>query len=215
MPRQYTDISHFRAPFKNWPGIGADALDPVAAMIDTEPNGVRVFKPAIADIILKMLSGFSVIFLDNTSVKLDAKTPGDPREGADVWVARQLKDGNTVVAQGVGGAHLFGMPIVMDRFLRAGSGEAFEKEATAGVTPVGAVLARGGKLGLFGLGPVGTAGVFLVAAGALFWGAKRLSKKRRAVANRRKSKRMSAADKRYADWYLSRHQRRGTKRRSR
>lgn len=180
--RQYTDISHFRAPFKNWPGIGADTgapLDPVAAMIDTESNGVRVFKPAIADIILKMLSGFSVIFLDNTSVKLDAKTPNDPREGADAWVQRQLKDGNTVVAQGAGGAHLFGMPIVMDRFLRAGSGTAFEKEATAGVTPVGAVLARpASKAGLFGLGPVGTAGVFLVGAVGLLWGAKRLSKKR-------------------------------------
>lgn len=190
MARQYTDISHFRAPFKNWPGIGADTgapLDPVAAMIDTESSGVRVFKPAIADIILKMLSGFSVIFLDNDSVKLDARLPNDVREMAGEWVLRKLSEGKTVVAQGAGGAHLFGMPIVMDRFLRAGSGTAFEKEATGGVTPVGAVLARpASKAGLFGLGPVGTAGVFLVGAVGLLWGAKRLSKKRRATPNRRR-----------------------------
>lgn len=195
--RQYTDISHFRAPFKNWPGIGAgeaaaaaQPLDPVSAMIDTEDSGVRVFKPAIADIILKMLSGFSVIFLDNDSVKLDAKTPGDPREGADAWVQRKLKDGMTIVAQGAGGAHLFGMPMVMDRFLRAVSGTAAEKEATSGVTPVGAVLARPtSKMGLFGFGPVGTAGVLLVAAVGLMWGAKRLHKRRRATPNRRRNRR--------------------------
>lgn len=192
--RQYTDISHFRAPFKNWPylGIGADAgpaaIDPAAAMIDTESNGVRIFKPAIADIILKtMLEGFSVIMLgsDPDSVKLDPKLANDIRESATAWVKRKLNEGKTVVAQAAGGAATFGLPIVQDRFLRAASSTAQELEYTGGVTPLGAVLARPfSKMGLFGLGPLGVAAVVLgvVGVGVYFFG----KKKRTATANRRR-----------------------------
>jgi hypothetical protein len=199
MHRRYADISHFRAPFKNWPslsGFGAAATPAtpadqasaaalVAATIDTESDGVRVFKPAIAKAILDGMGAWSIVHIDNDNVKLEPALPNDVRETAASWIKRH--GGMSIVAGTTGGAQLFTSALPVERYLSAVKGHDGELAATGGATPLGAVLVRGGLFaGLFGkLGPVGVAAVALLGVGAVVVVAKH-HKRRRAVANRRR-----------------------------
>jgi len=193
MARMYADISHFRAPFKNWPSLAAaDPSPPAAASADpsvlvVDKNGVAAFQPSVASAILKMLDGMAVIFIDNDNVKLDALQPSDIRQKASDWVKQKLGEGKTVVAGTTGGAQLFASGAAVDRFLSGVVGTAGEQTATAGTTPLGAVLARPSMLsGLASkLGPVGMAAVALLAVGGIVLLTKK--KHHQAIANRKRS----------------------------
>lgn len=183
----YTDIAHFRAPFKNWPylgmapsvyaGIGATAEGvPGApqtpapdAFLDTEKSGVRIFKPQVVDVLMQMLGTQGILLLGNDeNVQLVEAIP--EREKANAWVKRKLAEGKTIVAGTSGGAYLFGIPMPgITKYLQAVKGLDAEKAATAGLLPLGAVLARPStaltKAGL--LGPIGIAAIALLAVGGL------------------------------------------------
>lgn len=209
MARVYNDISHFRAPFKNWPYLGAGGLgatvigttadgqplvslpsttgtvttvaDPTVPVsptdpslyIDTDSKGVRVFKPALADLLMKSLAAYATIFLDNDSVILTPAVPNDVRPLASAWAAGKLAAGKTIV----GGASVGGVPqsaqyIALpgtDKILRA-IAPSDEASVTGGVTPLMAVIARSSvsTASMFGLGPVGMAAVALLAVGGVF-----------------------------------------------
>ncbi len=181
---RYTDISHFRAPYKNWPSLGADTGVVAGGPFVTEADGVRVYNPELLPGIIALLSGYSVVFLDNDSVQLESVLVGapDPRQNAVVWVNQQLGAGKTVVLQSPSGAAAAITPGNVLRWLRSGKGRAFEKEATGGVDPVGAILARPAgasttpglsKAGVFG--PIGVAAAVLAVGGIAYWA---ISKKR-------------------------------------
>lgn len=177
---RYTDISHFRAPYKNWPSLGADA-GPIAAPgpFATEADGVRVYNPELLPGIIALLGAYSVIFLDNDSVQLDPVLQGAPdiRQNAVVWVNQQLGAGKTVVLQSPSGATAAISPGAVVRFLRSGKGRAFEREATGGVTPIGAIVARpagapdaGGGVSRAGmLGPIGVVAAVLAVGGIAYY----------------------------------------------
>lgn len=166
--RTYADISHFRAPYKNWPslsGMGAvQAAQDSPLPIVGQTNGVAEFTPAVADLILKAMPSYSIVHIDDNNVKLEPAVPKDVRETAAAWISRH--SGSTIVAGTTGGAQYFlsgGMPV--ERYLTAVK-PTREAEIAATAGGLGAVLKR--PAGLFAkLGPVGVAAVALVALGAV------------------------------------------------
>lgn len=190
MHRRYAEISHFRAPFKNWPsisGYGAADDSAAAAAITTDKDGLRSFKPQIADVLLAMLNAYSIIHISNDDVKIDPIVPGDIRETAASWLKRKVADGKIVLAGTSAGAHMFGVPVAnVDKVLVAVKGRQAAIEKTVGLTPMLAVLAKPAGIGALvaGMGPVGIAVGALVVVG----GVALLAKKRRrsAVPNRRR-----------------------------
>lgn len=198
MTRMYADVSHFRAPFKNWPSLSA--TDPAAPTSPLDPatvldkvDGVASFKPQVADTIFQFLATQRVIVLDADSVTVvpaDAVDAAQPllRESADAWVKRKIGEGKTVVAGSTGGAVLFPTPTPgIQKYLQAVKGHEAEVAATAGDSPLGAVLARPtGLASIFGkIGPIGVAALAVIGVG----GAVLLFKKkprRHATANRRR-----------------------------
>jgi len=197
----YTEISHFRAPYKNWPHLGVGQAPAAArpAMITapgaqafapfmTDANGVRVFQPQVADAVLTMLQGFSVIFLTPDSVKIEPAVPGDVREKASAWVSRKLGEGKSIIAGSPAGIQAFITPVLVDRTLEAVKGLAGEKEkAGAGTLALTALLARPKAMAAAGLmGPIGIAAIALVVVGGIAYFAMR--KPRRAKSNRRRAK---------------------------
>lgn len=189
---KYTDISHFRAPYKNWVSLGAVTGAPVDDEIIVDPDGVAAIQPAVLQTYLGRLAQFSVIFLDNDSVQLAPVQQGDPRENAVVWGNRKLAEGKTVVLQSPSGVGtLLNPPPGAVYYMRSGSGRAFEKEAaTVLATPdgqrmaIGAILAKPGGLAKASLlGPVGIV-VGVVGVGALAYLA--FSKPKRAAKNGRR-----------------------------
>jgi hypothetical protein len=188
--RTYADISHFRAPYKNWPSLSGEGLlsgegfpAPEVPAIITEASGVREFTPAAAKIILGAMSAWSVVLVPTTmdSVNLEPAVPGDLREKASEWIDRRWT--STIIAGTTGGAHYFlsgGVPV--GRYLTAVK-PTKEAEVAATVSGQGAVLKR--PVSLFAkLGPVGVTAVALVAVGAVVLVMK---KKKRATPNRRRS----------------------------
>lgn len=183
MNRVYYDISHFRAPYKNWAhlsGFGAaaaSALPPEqAVMVDVEADGTAVLKPAIQKTVSDYLQSRVVrIIGDDNNVALDPALAGDIRENAWAWLNRKLNAGMTVLAGSSSGVAGLGMPTeIVQKFLKAVSTNPEAQAATA--QGQFAVLARPAASGkppikaepsLFAkIGPVATIGV-LAAGGVL------------------------------------------------
>ena len=115
----YTDISHFRAPYKNaypYTGISGFGQDPAAAVSELVVVGGRKgpkYKPATAKKILESLKGMRAIFLSPTSIAVAPLTPAeraaaaaDPNARAMLesslaskWVDEQLALGHIVFAK--------------------------------------------------------------------------------------------------------------------
>lgn len=182
MNRVYYDISHFRAPYKNWAqlsGFGAagPALPPEQlAMVDVEADGTLVLKKPIQKTVSDYLQSRVVrIIGDDNNVALDPALPGDIRENAWAWLNRKLNAGMTVLAGSSSGVAGLGMPTeIVQKFLKAVSTNAEAQVASA--QGQFAVLARPAASGkppvktepsLFAkIGPMGTIAV-LAAGGAL------------------------------------------------
>lgn len=200
MARTYADISHFRAPFKNWPsisGFGEEvAADPnvteaaIAATVDTDEDGIRYFKPQVKDALMAILPTLSVVFLDDNNVKVEPRVPSDVRQDAASWVEEKAKKGLSIIAGSTGGVQFFPVPITgVDRYLSAAKTKDELIEKTGGVNPLGAVLVKGSAASglMASLGPVGIAAVALLGIGGIAL----LMKKRRRTAtpNRRRRRR--------------------------
>jgi hypothetical protein len=179
MGRVYTEISHFRAPYKNWPylGVGADAAtvaDPSAAMYTTDANGVRVLTPAASTTLINLIAAASTIFIDNDNVKLDSKSLNDSRPSAVDWINQHLAQGKTIVIGTTAGLiSLITATSPIDIVLMAVSGSSGEVTAAGpGTLPITAVLSRPppGILSTMGgkLGPLGYAALAVVGASALY-----------------------------------------------
>lgn len=106
----YTDISHFRAPYKNsyiYTGVGADESGPPMALSQsTELKGGLVhWKPDVADTIITGLKAYNAIFLSERAVQLVPFTAEQAAsaelvetQSAAAWLQRELKRGNIVFA---------------------------------------------------------------------------------------------------------------------
>jgi hypothetical protein len=187
MTRTYYDVSHFRAPYKNWAylsGFGATGGTPgaplapqVQAMVDVDPDGTLVLKPAIQKTVSDFLQTRVVLVIGNdlnVSLQPSAGT-GDVRENAWAWFNRQLGAGRTVLAGSTAGVAGLGMPTeAVQKLLMAVGTPAEARVATTG--GLYAVLARPASAGkpaagpgLFAkLGGVGTAVVVLAGAGLAY-----------------------------------------------
>lgn len=170
----YTDVSHYRAPYKNayfagfggYRGFGEEAaataagpspgtpITPVpvaipeaqAQAVDIGPDGIRVFKPAVAATIQLLLQGSSVVLIggaDSDDVRFEPTVPMDIRENALAWCNRKLAQGKSVLAGSTAGLVSVLVPGGQDKLLKAVSGHAGEL-ASAGpqALPFYAVLAR-------------------------------------------------------------------------
>lgn len=226
----YTEISHFRAPYKNWPHLGvgpsvagrwpmsgigelqwaaagfgataapsatASPIAPDLSPVQTQ-DGVRVFRPQVADAVLTMLQAFSVIFLTNDSVKIEPAVPGDVRQKASDWIKQKLAEGKTIIAGSPAGIQAFVTPVVVDRTLESVKGADAEKDkAGPNTLPLTAVLVRPSGLAKAGLmGPVGIAVLALAGVGLVAYLATRKRHRakpnrarRHAVTNRRRRRR--------------------------
>jgi hypothetical protein len=187
----YTDISHFRAPYKNWISLGAEApaataaptvpgsIPPQqAALLVAEPDGSLALKPEVAKLLTAQLQGHVIVVFDDNNVKLAVPLPGDVRENALTWMMRKLQEGKTIIAgtaMGVSGLILPTGPV--DKNLQAISAPGQVKQMTEqGVYGVlvrpfaGAGAAKAGVLG-----PLGVAVVVLGVAGIAYaiWGKKK------------------------------------------
>jgi len=161
----YTDVSHYRAPYKNayFAGFGAEAdataaaaatpIVPPAAPIpdaqsvavDIGPDGVRVFKPQVAATIQLLLGNSSVVLIggaNSDDVRFEPTVPMDIRENALAWTKRKLAEGKTVLAGSTAG--LVGvLAPTGDKLLKAVKGPAGEvQSAGPQALPFYAVLAR-------------------------------------------------------------------------
>jgi hypothetical protein len=186
----YTDISHFRAPYKNWISLGAEAAPPTAppavpgsippqqaALLVAEPDGSLALKPEVAKLLTAQLQGHVIVVFDDNNVKLAVPLPGDVRENAFSWMMRKLQEGKTIIAgtaMGVSGLILPTGPV--DKNLQAISAPGQIKQMTEQgtyavlVRPHGAGVAKAGVLG-----PLGVAVVVLGVAGIAYaiWGKKK------------------------------------------
>lgn len=198
------DISHFRAPYKNFPGMnGFGALipggaDPAAAsqesaigqgdLFTVDKNGVSVLTLKGFGMLSEALPVSRVIFLDNDNVKFEGAAPSDTRKKASTWVAEKLAEGKSIVFGSPAGLVSAFKPIVVDRVLMAVSGTKGELDK-AGPQSRGlsAVAARPKtELATAGMGTFGWALLIGAVVGVVAVTAKR---KRRAVANPRRHRR--------------------------
>jgi hypothetical protein len=162
----YTDVSHYRAPYKNayFAGFGAEAAatpaeplpgsapaapipDVQAIAVDVGPDGVRVFKPQVAATIQLLLGQSSVVLIggaDSDDVRFEPAVPMDIRENALSWVKRKLGEGKSVLAGSTAGlTAVLAPPGGADKLLKAVKGTAGEvQSAGPQALPFYAVLAR-------------------------------------------------------------------------
>lgn len=176
----YTDVSHFRAPYKNavfsgyggWGGYGA-AGDPAPApagapeaaaapLFTTDPDGIRVLTPTIAATVQLLLQGSSVVYIgpvNGDDVRFEATVPGDIRENAWAWCQKKLGEGKSILVGSTAGLPGIFMPPPVQKLLKAVKGKSGELDA-AGPTalPLYAVLTRpapGAAKALMLSGPLG------------------------------------------------------------
>jgi len=158
----YTDVSHYRAPYKNayFAGFGAEAATPAtpavppaapipdaqSVAVDIGPDGVRVFKPQVAATIQLLLQSSSVVLIggaNSDDVRFEPAVPMDIRENALAWVKRKLAEGKTVLAGSTAGLVAVLAPGGADKLLKAVKGPAGEvQSAGPQALPFYAVLAR-------------------------------------------------------------------------
>lgn len=113
----YTDVSRFRAPYKNSAlytgvaGFGQDPTTPEAAIAQSVEvkDGVVHWKPEVADVIITGLRGYTAVHLSAraaqiaplTTEQAAALAQGQPLAeamSAQTWVENKLKEGNVVFA---------------------------------------------------------------------------------------------------------------------
>jgi hypothetical protein len=105
----YTDISHFRAPYKNsylYTGVGADAPTPdeinAANPTTTDAQNRKIYKPEVQSVIMESLKGHAAIWLSDRAVALEPIDPAQPLAPGQVrasdWVEQKLGEGNVVFA---------------------------------------------------------------------------------------------------------------------
>lgn len=109
----YTDISHFRAPYKNsaiYTGVGAaDASSALAQVTVTDDQGRVLYKPEVQDVIKASLKGYAAVWLSDRAVALEpltaeqqaaiAQNPDYAKQiSAEAWFDKKLSDGNVVFA---------------------------------------------------------------------------------------------------------------------
>lgn len=113
----YTDISHFRAPYKNSylytgvAGLGQDETPATQAFMQAveSKDGVVHWKPDVADVIITGLKGYTAVRLGDRAVQLMPLTPEQAQALADknplaeamsaqTWVEQKLDAGNVVFA---------------------------------------------------------------------------------------------------------------------
>lgn len=189
---QHVDISHFRAPYKNWPvafgqegATVATTTAPAAPSIIITKEGVRHVAPNAVPTIMEMLKQLSTVFLDNNSVKLDVRVPNDPRPSAFDWAQGKLKEGLSVVIGSTAGAEMVAAPVAGVLTLMAVKGAEGEAAVAGGNTlPFTAVLAQPTALAKAGIGGLALVGIGVVAVALI--GAAMAKKKRTAVPNRRR-----------------------------
>jgi len=107
----YTDISHFRAPYKNsavYTGVGADG-DAAAQAVTTDDEGRVHYKPEVADVIMTSLKGYAAVWLSDRAVALTPLTPEQQAAVdanadygkqilASAWAEKKLSEGNVIFA---------------------------------------------------------------------------------------------------------------------
>jgi hypothetical protein len=120
----YQDISHFRAPYKNYQtmaGFGLEtgtpatpaAEDPAVAMIATMgEDGIRRFRPELVTSVRAMLVAYNGIWLNDSTIRIEpfdaqavTQASKDPTtaaflksRSADKWVSDKIADGFAIYA---------------------------------------------------------------------------------------------------------------------
>jgi hypothetical protein len=111
----YSDISHFRAPYRNVAvhGFGQEPAQPqkINEVSEVSADGVRRYKAGWRETIMWMLSTYRYIFLTNTQVKLTPMTQSELQAAeqsaeagallasmrADRWVEQKVREGYAVM----------------------------------------------------------------------------------------------------------------------
>lgn len=122
--RFYQDISHFRAPYKNYQtlaGLGLEtdnptapaAEDPIfATMATVGEDGIRRFKPELVASIRAMLPAYNGVWLNDSTIRIEpfdaaalAQAAKDPAaaeflksRSADKWVSDKIAAGFAIYA---------------------------------------------------------------------------------------------------------------------
>lgn len=192
----YTDISHFRAPYKNAviSGFGVEQPQPpppppapgaptVEMFVTTDDRGYRFVKKELQPILNKTLENYGTVFIGGVgnNVKISAYTPeqlaaaqSDPAAAAflksmsaKTWIDKQV-DEDQVVFMGVGTlvAILSGQPLPPGADM-LGTWAAETPEAKeAAKSPIGVVIG-GDPDGGISLATVGPIAIAVVAAGVI------------------------------------------------
>jgi len=238
-PRQYVDISHFRAPYKNWPYLGmggfgqtdpsmpidvsppavpdAAAVTPVApapidpnalsaSLVTIDANGVKTLIPAAG---LALLTAFQSVFVapfttaaDKEQVIGPSVNMGVALPSATSWVNAQLARGRSVIVSANMPGGLVDLmnparPPMSGAFVLASVSTKADEILAAGPSQPNAALIAPSKLKpasplentlqKAGMGPASVALIALVVVGG---GILLITRKpKRAVANRRRSRR--------------------------
>lgn len=108
----YSDISHFRAPYRNWAVHGfGQTPDQIAEVSAVGADGVRRYNSGWRDTILGMLNGYKTTFITSTQVKVTPFSQAEIQQAsqsaeaaafleslrADLWVAQKVSEGYAVM----------------------------------------------------------------------------------------------------------------------
>lgn len=188
----YTDVSHFRAPYKDSQflhGIGSEAaIDSEAAMaafVDTDEKGLYRWKPKVVEALREKLKAMLPLLQQDDVVH--AVLPSSPAEadaarqnfplGADTalaWVEKKLREGKIVFAE----YSLVFPPATAGRLVAIDKDDENAIQVTAYMAPI---LAEPGLMSrILGMG-AGTLALIALAGGGIYL---RTRKKRRATPNR-------------------------------
>ncbi len=123
----YTNVAHFRAPYKNsyvYTGVGQEPpvgpppapLDPFAQYVDTNAKGQRRYNPTAATVLKGNLILYRAVFVNDRAITIAPFTPEElaaakaspnaaamlEASSAATFVKQKLREGNVVfAAQGV------------------------------------------------------------------------------------------------------------------
>lgn len=197
----YTDISHFRAPYKNsWPYTGISGLGqngaPPALSPDQEAalaqyvlpgdDGSIAYRPQVAANLRKQLQGYRAIFLTDRTIKVEPYSPeelaameADPAAratliayGADRWIEDKLAEGMVIFAS-------WGVLIPGLTEANLAAAPADEEETVQSTSHIAPILARPSMLSRLGSLSTAAIAVTAVVGGVLVYAVFGRKKRRR------------------------------------
>ena len=189
----YTEISHFRAPYKNAviSGFGQEAAassapDPASAFLMTDERGYRMLKPEIHVLFMEMMAnayGAETITADR--IKISPVTPEQAASGGvpmvAPWMKKAVNDGKAVFANQALVFSVLGGTAIPSGVDEIGSAKAGSEAAKASAKDYGLIvlagdpdkdISGGSKSGngaeegfMAGLGPAGVAALAAAVVG--------------------------------------------------